>query len=385
MGRELNNRAIWYPESDAQKTGEEYKKSMFYHLTEGVFKQFVDLVKKSESDDSIPELMLCFRSNKDSVTIYYKNHIVWNLSIRKTVPEVSISANHARYSDNWIDILSSIGMDRNKLEERKNKLKEEGTIIKIGTFSRSADKLPEDYAENTIHKLTGMIDDYFDVEKDLDFFQNRKAYKGYDRKNKKHIEGKRDLVEKKRQQEYYLNNRSFCDGYFVYDMEFQHEYGKESEKKTDFQYMGINKANQTDCLAIRYDNKGKPVKLAFVEIKSIKSSMMDSKKDGSGLRAHMINMDKYITKHLDYMKLRLKEAQDILTLYNKLGLRGVSKDMCEADLSKLELFGNQEIVLVYTDSAREYIETENGKKWRDKTLAGFPTKEGAYNIVQILQ
>ena len=75
MGRELNNRAIWYPESDAQKTGEEYKKSMFYHLTEGVFKQFVDLVKESESDDSIPELMLCFRSNKDSVTIYYKNHI----------------------------------------------------------------------------------------------------------------------------------------------------------------------------------------------------------------------------------------------------------------------------------------------------------------------
>ena len=87
----------------------------------------------------------------------------------------------------------------------------------------------------------------------------------------------------------------------------------------------------------------------------------------------------------NYMKLRLKEAQDILTLYNKLGLRGVSKDMCEADLSKLELFGNQEIVLVYTDSAREYIETENGKKWRDKTLAGFPTKEGAYNIVQILR
>ena len=70
---------------------------------------------------------------------------------------------------------------------------------------------------------------------------------------------------------------------------------------------------------------------------------------------------------------------------HELGLRGVSKDMCEADLSKLELFGNQEIVLVYTDSAREYIETENGKKWRDKTLAGFPTKEGAYNIVQILR
>jgi hypothetical protein len=97
----------------------------------------------------------------------------------------------------------------------------------------------------------------------------------------------------------------------------------------------------------------------------------------------MINMDKYITIHLDYMKLRLKEAKDILTLYYKLGLRGVSKDMCEADYSKLELSGNQEIVLVYTDSAREYIETTSGKKWLNKTLSGFPTKEGAYNIENV--
>ena len=74
MERELNNRAIWYPKCEADMKKEGYKESMFYHLTEGVFKPFVDLVRESENNNTIPTLMLCFRSNQDSVTIYYKNH-----------------------------------------------------------------------------------------------------------------------------------------------------------------------------------------------------------------------------------------------------------------------------------------------------------------------
>ncbi len=391
MKGELNNRAIWYPQCDEDKMIENYKDTMFYHLTEGVFRPFVDLVKKSESDNSIPTLMLCFRSNKDSesVTIYYNNHIVWDLGVTKTGPRVSISANHARYSKNWKDVLSSVGMDRIELIEKERKLKEEKKEINInqrcilkGKFTKEDAK---NYAEKSLPHLIKMIDDYFDIEKDKDYFKGRKAYKAYNRRTNKHIEGKRDLVEKKRQQEYYLKNRNKCGGYFVYDMEYAHEYGSAKERDADFVFMDVHKANQADCLAVKYDDDGKPRKLSFIEIKSVKTSMIDNDVDGSGLRAHMINMDKYITMHLDYIKLRLKEAKDILTLYYKLGLRGVSKDMSEADLSELGKEHNQEIVLVYTDSAKEYIETPRGKKWLDDTLEAFPTEESAYDIVHILQ
>ncbi len=383
MDRKVNNRAIWYPKCDADKMGEKYRESMFYHLTEGVFKPFVDLVKESESDNSkIPSLMLCFRSRNDSVTIYYNNHIVWNLSITKKEPKVSISANHARYSDNWPAILKAIGMDSNIVDKKAEMLKN-GKVIDFDAFSRSAVNLPEGYTRNTLHYLIGMIDDYFDAKKDWDYFKNRKAHKGYDRQKKEFIEGKRDLVEKKRQQEFFQNNRSLCGGYFVYDMEYKHEYGNQEEMDADFKYMGVKKANQTDCLAIKFDDHGNPIKLAFVEIKSLDGSMTDNKINGSGLKAHMINMDKYITMHPDYMKLRLEEAKDILILYYKLGLRGVSKDMSTVDFSKLALPGNQEIVLVYTDSARKYVKSESGKKWLERTLSVFPTQKGVYDIENI--
>ena len=197
MERELNNRAIWYPKTDEDKQRDDYKHSMCYHLTEGAFKPFVDLVKKSEVDESIPTLMLCFRSNKQSVTIYYNNHIIWNLSISDKKPKVTINPNHARYSKDWIDKLSLIGFDKAELKNKERLLKEEGKIIHFQYKTFTLSKLPSDFAEKSLPTLLKMIDDSFDTELGFDYFQNRPAYKGYSRKTGEYKEGKRDLVEKK--------------------------------------------------------------------------------------------------------------------------------------------------------------------------------------------
>ena len=315
-----DNRALLEKELDAF-IGKDLKKPL---------NPFVELVKNKK------ELELCFRGNSNPrVTIYSQNHIIFTVLVSG---RMEISFNHARYCENWkeyFDVLCKTYKFNGKIDKTKS-----GDIT-VGTMSRSLQNNdPLNYEQIlSLYKdvIKPIFDRYFYVEGKegiKDYFKHGKIVK---------VGGK---TEKKRQQELYSKFKNRY-GYFFYDLEFAQRHRNLDEQRKDIDN------NKPDMQAIKFDKKGKPERIVFVEVKCTKEAMTG----GSGISTHFDKMQKNIKKDLEK---RRKEACDILNQYAQLGLRGLTaSDVFEyVDFKDLK----PEILLLFTDDAKKIWETDESYK-----------------------
>lgn len=292
--------------------------NLMNELVNGGFSEFVNLVRESEKLSLEDRLILCFRgnSNPQNVVIYYKNHMVWKLSIsRQKLLSVTISFNHARYSKDW----------KEKLNILKNIYNFNGSS---GYLKATSNYFNKDFVNGTFCILKNIIEDFFNTDLQYDYFKNKAV---------KH----KDYLEKKKQHELYLKYNNCNDGLFIYDLEF-------AQKKA--KYIDNNK-NQPDMLGIRFAN-GVPKSLVLLEVKSKSSAMTNPK---SGFNKHLEGMENYIN-NTTLMSNRFVEAQKIINQYKDLRLRNVNRYV---NFNSLPV----EIRFILTDEALDYfINSKNREK-----------------------
>lgn len=363
----------------------------------GVFKPFVDFVKKHK------ELALCFRGNDSAygkVIIYWNNHVVWELSIQKNKQaKVEINANHARFMNTWadnIEVLMGLGFKPTKSDLKNKEFKELNTKGKLinrtkkknegGSISYYYNIINFSRILNKDDDVKGFVEDSYNVIKDIlkDFFnpsldKNNKPINYFKEYYKKHnpnivaedpkIEDKyatkRVLVEKIAQQDLFLHNHNFKSGLFIYDLEFAQPNGKK---------FGVAKANKPDMYGIRFDEKGAPVSICMVEVKSTESAL----KGDCSLKKHLEGMKEYCTKwriegNIRLMEDRKREAYRILDQYREICLYDVNRNFIDKlGKDEDEFIGklDEEIIFVLTNEV--YMETKYTNKEKVKDiLAGF--------------
>lgn len=298
-------------------------------LPQGSHRAFVELVQ------AYPEqLAFCFRGNSgDAATIYFQNHAAFNILSNGNV---EFDFNHARYMENWEtyrDLLKEAGFSPKKdyvpkREVRKNRGGTESDSYSIGTVTMAAETAEKRTLDQLKALYTGsirpMIETYFQEYKDPeaeDYF--RKSITGDGAKST------RDLIEKIVQQKLFLDNKELKCGYYFYDLEFSQPYAKV-----------LNCKNQPDMLAVRFDETGKPERLAFVEVKSKPGSL----KNKSGVKAHIQGMEEYLRQEW-LMEVRGVDACHILEQYAALGLmKEPDRPFDEEEFRNLP----QEILLIFT-------------------------------------
>lgn len=389
---------------------------MMKELKEGAFRHFVQFVKKQ------PELALCFRGNDTAngkVIIYQNNHVIWELSLpvdnphKNTYhPKVEINANHARFLKNWQEVVKSLmdlgfrgpkGADYAKLEKDKalvkRSIKDKDTnpsyTYNIGnltfnpkdrekTNSFVDGKFTEYFVKKSFEILAEMQKEYFNPtykksaekygmeDRPINFF--KKYYfdlhpdKKDEDKNKNLACRNQDGVEKHAQHKLFLRNHELKSGIFVYDLEFTQpavpkfnapaaEKGKETQKKTN---------NKPDMFGIRFDDKGNPVAICMIEVKSTESALDKN----SGVKAHFEGMTKYVKAKrgksktepetgISLMEDRKKEACNILNQYRELGLYGVEKKYEKRAFENLPV----EIILAFTHDLKSKKIEKRKKNW----------------------
>ena len=312
---------------------------------DGKFAGFTELVKRH------PELCLCFRGNNgdnEAVNIYYNNHLVFKIYEKG---RIEISFNLARYFENWEE-------SAKKLQEYQFKQNKTNQEIKpqngngIGHLYRSSKKeLSKDEIFYLYEKImVPILKNYFDIkeEKRKDwFYQVQKKQSGE--------------TEKIRQQEIYSALKDTGDGYFIYDLEFKQKYGNKEERIND-----NDSKNNPDMTAIHFEN-GKPVSFVFIEIKSTESAVNNKK---SGVEKHINDMMKYDIKKLP---TRINEAYEILKQYCEIGLYDNLKDAngffkyTENGFEKLKQLEKKEILLIFTDKAKNAWKGKKYSEMREKT------------------
>ena len=294
----------------------------------GGFEEFVKFVRNNEN------LILCFRGNgsPEHVTIYYNNHQVWKLYIDKNKLIASVSFNHARYSIDWEKAFDALCNNYNFIGEKKEK----DNITDVGEMRAEIPldrKFSKEFVEGTYRIMKPLIDDFFDMNLQFDYFKKQTPKRS-----------KSNLVEKKKQQELYIRYDNLSNGIFVYDLEFAQPKGK-NVKKDD---------NQPDMLGIEFKNK-KPVKLLLMEVKSTEPAM----KGKSGFKKHILAMEEYLKeKNSETVKNRIKEAIKILKQYKELKLKNVTQ---EYNFDTLPI----EIRFILTDEAVDYF-YRNKKYWTNR-------------------
>lgn len=299
-------------------------------LPGGELHPFVDLVKNHN------ELELCFRGNgePEKISIYCNNHQVLRISLTGLI---SVSFNHARYCENWMDYLKKLEefgfvIPDNPLHKRDD----------IGELNRSSHNLKHYLSDAEVEKLykeviKPIFDRYFKVngqKNTIDYFKKETGISPY-------IVTPHVLTEKKRQQELYSAIVDIKGGYYFYDLEFAQKHKSKKDQEDD------EANNKPDMQAIKFDKSGKPEKLVFVEVKCTEDAW-----DGgtSKLIEHVERMKAYRNQE-NNMQSRRKEACEILRQYAGLGLHNLKENMKfdDKDFSNLEL----EILVVLTDEAKE--------------------------------
>jgi hypothetical protein len=316
-------------------------------LQNGGFAEFVNFVRKTEKEDLEYKLALCFRGNNnpESVVIYYHNNMVWKLNVaRNKKLKVTISFNHARYTENWKEKLEILhekyNFAQNKNLEDIIKRKKDNNEIEIGYLTAQSDSFDKNFVEGTFNDvLKPIINDFFNPDLKFDYFKNKD-------------ENHRVYLEKTKQQELYLKFNNTKNGLLIYDLEFAQKRVKNVEE---------NK-NQPDMLGVKYKNE-KIEKLVFVEVKSTESAVIEKK---SGLIKHIDGMETYL-KDKNAINNRMIEANKILNNYKDLKLRNIKN---------VQSFSNLpiEIRVILTNDAIEYFKRnksyyENRKNGDSKNLS----------------
>ena len=317
---------------------------------------FLNYVKEN------PDLALCFRGNASEigrVTIYKNNHMIWDLTISGKTPKVSISADHSRFMYDWntrvireLMELGFVGPNGATYEEliKSNTLVSQSYDKKNNRYNYSIANLtyyPNGEYEaiynvvDASYKLLVEMQDayfsdkyerprnyikeyYFETHKDGNIDSNTVMYASFQR-----------CVEKHAQQDLFINNHVFCDGLFIYDLEFAQPTGRTTE---------VKKNNKPDMFGVRFDEDGNLVAICMIEVKSTPSALNQN----SGLKAHLNGMEEYMTLKTSDGKLmddRIKEARLILNQYHQLGLYGVDREFSKDEFDGIE----QEIIFIFTN------------------------------------
>lgn len=343
-----------------------------YRDENGVFYPFHQFVKNHQH-----QLAVCFRGNGTpaKISIYYNNHIVWNLYEEGGEEKISISFNHARYCKDWEEKLEALGKLGFRICDSKgNRLSPEKSdsigYLVCKCSSKEYEKDGIGFVIKSYDIIMSCMNKFFKPKEkeDMDYFKGKKI-------------ARMEYYTEKRWQQWLFNTLKYTNnGLFAYDLEFSQPGGTQ-EKET----------NEPDMLALRYEN-GKPKAIVLVEVKSL-SSACEPKKNkkgrrGSDIYEHLRSMKKYASS--DHIISRRKEVHDILNAYKELGIYVKKEQIIPEKDNTLPV----ECMLIMTtadlidcgqnrksgDSAIHYYLThkkelenavkENGKYWCEIQLVG---------------
>lgn len=309
------------------------EKLLKFFIDGGEIHSVVEFVRAND------ELELCFRGNNTPqyVCIYYKNHIAFRISAPNGRVKVEISANHARYTDKkiWKTNLNNIGLSDLKVTAYK---KGEG-FSSSGYITIDAKGFSSEDWQNVWENIKPLMDDYFDPEKNVDFFK-----KEIGRTIKKK---KPDYLEKQAQQRLFSAWNNMNSEYYLYDLEYMQKGDKELNK------------NKPDALALRMKD-GKAEAFVLVEVKSKVCSIGGK----SGLKNHIKGMKEFIVaaNNNGIIENRADEVIKVIEEYKDLKLRNITHLISEEEKNKI--LKNQEIIIIFTDDA--YDEYKNNEIFKEE-------------------
>lgn len=293
---------------------------------------FVKLVKEYED-----KLELCFRGNGNYVSIYYKNHQVFQIAADGSV-EAGFRV--ARYCEDWLEILNKLekfGFGVDKARANIYAGEKDYSVKRTAGVSLSLEALKKIYEDI----LKPMFMQYFSVQEKAGTVDYFKRAAGQEKKGRTPAR----KLEKRRQQEIYSKLKNTNSGYFLHDMEFKQPYSSREEQQKD------KNNNVPDMLGVYFNDSGDPERLVLVEVKCTDKS---AKNGTSNLDKHITCMENYARceKHI---RARRREAFEIIKQYAELELRGLSKEFAESydeDFYKTH-FENMavESLIILTDEA----------------------------------
>lgn len=309
--------------------------------SEGILFPVTELVKEHRN-----ELFMAFR--RSYINIYYLGHSIYKIEQQKTGYAVTFNFNHARYSEDHVDLLKDLlklGMELptrrsepqikrlvcDRIDADGKTVSGSNTITKKITCGNKPDKK---FWDESYAMLKRIVDDFYNKDKRHDYFKDEDYVSIRKEKGLPDFEPERDknpLIEKQHQQKITLANRFSDNGYFVYDM----EYAQPNEKQGD------KKSGRFDMLALKIENH-KATQLLFIELKSTLSACGGA----SGIEKHKNDMVEYLARK-DVIEARKKDAEGILDAYNKLFQVG------KVDFSEFYSKGPG-FAIVLTDEALEY-------------------------------
>ena len=324
-------------------------KSKFFDklMDENELKPFVDVVKDKKIGK---DLELCFRGNQEpnqAVTIYYKNHQMFKIY---DTGKISFNYNHARYCKPEVELeyrekLIALGFNvGDKFEKigigakEGNPQDREFAISEVTRTLQGKEILKKEEITKLIKEvLKPMFESFFNKDENYDYFKGKVK------------ENKGELAEKEDQQELYTLMNKTVGGYYFYDMEISKKHSSKTELEND------DANNKADMMAVEFDDKGRPINIVFVEVKTKKAAYYGK----SGLDVHI---EKTKQSSSEYIEARKIEAYKIIHQYHKLGLRTV-EDINKIDYDTMTKMGVQLLVVLsreakdyWSEYEREYIE-----------------------------
>lgn len=329
---------------------------------DGCFEEFTKLVRKHN------ELELLFRGNSGTngeAIIYYCNNIVFKLSVSKNGKKgkITINYNHLRYTKKWQKIIedyTKYGFPLKSVKDIKPNKSYGIGYVNANVDLTKVKKLDQEYVEGLYDISRRVMKDYFcldNSENRINWFRESFGVQQTGR-------AKPDYCEKANQQAYFTAHSKIKGGLFVYDLEYKEPFINSTEKTEAMKAKKRKKMNKPDCLAIRFDATGYPVGFAFVEMKSKK----EAEEGKSGTEEHLDGMmDDLLDKN--FVKLRIKEANQIIRDYQSLELKNIKKSDSIPNIVDYIDRIKPEIIIVYTDESAkgrkpgQYV--ANSKKYKN--------------------
>ncbi len=308
---------------------------------DGLFYCFTKLVKNKDNG-----LELLFRGNSGDngqAVIYYRNNVVFRLSVSSRSAKITINYDHLRYTKEWPKMIKKYEKygfpHKNEKNIKPNKYYGIGYVNALIPREKAKEIIDDNYVKGLFDISKEVMKDYFshDKSKLKDWFRDSVNEGPTGR-------AKPDYLEKENQQAYFSENSNVKNGLFIYDLEYKEAFENTTEKNISMKSKGREKMNKPDCLGIRFDKDGNPINFVFVEIKSNKNAEIGE----SGTEEHLDGMMDDLTDS-SFVQMRIKEAEQIIHDYQKIGLKGLSKETVIPDFNPKRI--TPEIVIVYTDNA----------------------------------
>ena len=321
-----------------------------FNEKDGMFFQFKRMVEAY-----LGELVVAFRGNSNKITVYYNNHVVWDLAMAgKKCYTASFNYDHARYycgkggKDDGEDCLEPLKnllyVDENKSKrwfyrEKEEEFKKTDKQAAIGILKWKREKghpFEYDLIEKSYFIIKDILDSYFNIRCSIDQFRKKAKIAPPKIAKKSYIE--------KRWQQVLFNYFKNTEGeaitdLFAYDLEFSQPFPNKKIREK----IGVN---EPDILAVRFEN-GVPKQLLFVEVKSTKCACKDR---SSGVKGHIIGMKRYTDEEC-FLRKRVDDVWRILEQYQLTGLYKQLEGINFGELKKsIKLEENVERVILFTNN-----------------------------------